>query len=590
MKKSLLLIIAITISIASFSQQKNYGTKTIGQWTFEKFPLHYSVTPAKTLTYKNRKTLKLEGYEEFNETGQTNGLKLTMCSDGIYPNSAIYLYKGEIVYSITYFPNSKTASLITTFNQYGQKDGYLINRTLKSTGGYKETVEKYENGVLVELNGVKQAAFVMNYPDSLLNGKFKFENNKSWIIEGEAENGKLKNIKQTQDGLYFMCEITFLKDSIIVKERNTNSEGYSIEQSKMITNPLITNSKTLCLKYGNYNGYPYLFLPQDFDIRDLKDITKQFYPAPWETKVTYTDSLLDGKFQYREYTYNGGFTYDAVISVTGTAEKGKLTFLRARKIGCDIYTGKKTSDKAIEYQFQDDKIIQKEFVPEVQNEPVATKTLDLLNPVLLTNSSLLGGNYSYDYNNINNILGVPIKRESRLKHNQNGYMYFSPTSFDISNFLSIVQHTPEYPVNTKTEKPLENITTFNKSFLDGDFYIKENMSTISGIAKDGIILSLKIKTDGEMSQNLERPGTNWNNKNINYDIINIELNADANSYSVSYMHSKNNEKVYEEVVPFTINKKITTSENLSGYDNYVFCNTYPDLRSVLCGMQFIKKK
>ena len=31
-----------------FAQQKSYITKTIGSWTFEKFPSHYYVIPATT--------------------------------------------------------------------------------------------------------------------------------------------------------------------------------------------------------------------------------------------------------------------------------------------------------------------------------------------------------------------------------------------------------------------------------------------------------------------------------------------------------------------------------------------------------------
>ena len=72
MKKVSLVLIILMASFASFAQQKNFGTKTIGQWTFEKFPLQYSVTPAKTLYYKNSRTGRLEYYQEFNQLGQIN--------------------------------------------------------------------------------------------------------------------------------------------------------------------------------------------------------------------------------------------------------------------------------------------------------------------------------------------------------------------------------------------------------------------------------------------------------------------------------------------------------------------------------------
>ena len=143
MKKGILALLILAFTISSYGQQKNFGTKTIGQWTFEKFPLHYSVTPTKTMSYKNRITGKLEQYEELNQLGQTNGLKLTMSSDGIYPSEAIYMYKGEMVYSVTFFPSSKTAKEISSYNENGILDGYKINRSLKKTGGYKEEILKY---------------------------------------------------------------------------------------------------------------------------------------------------------------------------------------------------------------------------------------------------------------------------------------------------------------------------------------------------------------------------------------------------------------------------------------------------------------
>ena len=50
MKKVILAILILALTISSFAQQKNYGTKTIGQWTFEKFPTHYSVLPTKKIS------------------------------------------------------------------------------------------------------------------------------------------------------------------------------------------------------------------------------------------------------------------------------------------------------------------------------------------------------------------------------------------------------------------------------------------------------------------------------------------------------------------------------------------------------------
>jgi hypothetical protein len=581
MKKSFLTILLTTISVVIFAQQKNYSSKTIGQWDLEKFPLHYLVTPAKVMTYKNQITGKLEIYEEQNTIGQTNGLKMIMSSDGIYPENAIYIYKGVIVYSAHYFPSSKIARQITTYNEKGENDGYTITRTLKSTGGYSEIIEKYENDELIELNGVKQAPSILVFVDSLLNGNFKFKTSRNWVIEGIAENGKLKKIKQSQEGgLIFMYEIEFSNDSITIKEPFQSKNGINVEKLPLKSNPLITNSKNYCLKYGNYNGYPYLFMGKDFDIRDLKVITTQIFAKPLETKVSFVDSLLNGDFQFREYIYRNNFEYEGVITYTGKAEKGNLKFLRVRKVEFDPYSGTKSSDKAFEYTFQDSKILLNEFVPELPNEPVSTKTLNYIYPVLLTNSTALGGFYSYNYSNTNNVLGVPIKRKAILKNNTYGYVYFSPTTFDISNYISIV--------TTKTDKPFVQKINYVNGFLDGDFDFKEDRIQFTGKANSGIVETLRIKCDFETSKDIIAPGTSLNGKTIYYDVKDVVLNND--SYIITYIKSSSNEKIFEENIPLLKNKKITTSSNLSTYENFAYCSTYKDLRNTFFNLYFFIKK
>ena len=583
MKKIFLALLILATSIASYAQQKNFGTKTIGQWTFEKFPLHYSVTPSKSMSYKNRITGKLELYEELNQLGQTNGLKLTMYSDGIYPSDAIYVYKGEMVYSVTFFPNSKTAQTISTYNEKGLLDGYKIYRTLKSTGGYTEEIEKYVDDVLVEVNGVKQAPVSITYKDSLLDGNFKFESS-PWVIEGVAEKGKLKTIKQYQCGTCAVTEITFYKDSIRIKEPNSNSPGFSYQTLPLITNPTITNSKLFCKKYGNYNGYPYLFLsPKHFDVRDLKELVIQHFPEPLETKENYSDSLLDGDFQYRQYDYDGGFHYVKYIDVIGKAVKGKLISVSNTIVQCPN-RGVKTSEKKIEYLFQDGKITQNDYIPQLPGEPVSSKTFIIEYPVLLTNSKNLGGRFylkdlAWDHSVLNptNILRVPYRREGSLEKNKYGYVYFSPFTFDITNYLNIVK--------TKKEKPVVKNTTFNNGLLDGDFEFKENRIHFIGSAKAGIIQSMKIICDFETSKDIIAPGTDWNGKTIYYDTIEILLVADT--YDVSYTLSKTKTKIYQEVIPFLKNKKITNFENLSGYENFAFFRSYKELGDMLYNMKFI---
>jgi hypothetical protein len=584
MRKIIIALLIVMTSVAIFAQQRNYGSKKIGQWTLEKFPLHYFVIPKQTMTYKNQRTGKLEVYEQQNETGQTDGLTMIMSSDGIFPDLATYKYKGEIVYSASYFPSSNKVSRIESYNDKGEKDGYFIRRTLKSTGGYTESIEKWENDILVELNGVKQTPFELNFKDNLLDGKFKFKEDSYKIFEGYAENGKLKNIIQKgETSTNIVCEIIFEDDSIIIKKPSQSKNEYLIEKFPLISNPLLTNSKEKCLEYGNYNGYPYLYVGDYvyFDISNLEIITRQIYGTPLKTKVNYIDSLLDGDFQFREYIiYNGNYVISGYKTVTGKAEKGSLKFLRVHTIKFDPIDSIVSSDKTIEYTFLDSKIQINEFIPEVPNEPVSTSTLDYLYPVLLTNSVKLGGIFNYENTSTNNILDVPYIRKGYLVNNQYGYVYFSPTNFDASNFIKIV--------TTKTEKPFVEILNFENNFLDGEFDVKVGRVQFTGKANSGIIETLTIKFDFEKMELLNAPGNIMHGQTIKYDIILISLNGE--SYNIKYLNSIHNEKVFEQTFLFSKNKKVTISENLSGYENLVYCPKYQDLANTFLDMTFFVKK
>ena len=583
MRKLIFAFFILVSTNTSFAQQKNFGTKTIGQWSFEKFPLHYLVTPTKSMSYKNARTGKLEGYQELNQTGQTNGLFLTMCTDGIYPHDATYTYKGEVVYIVQFLPNSKTAQSITTFNVDGLKDGYQINRTLKSSGGYTEEIEKYIDGDLVELNGVKQALFSVVYKDSLLDGRFKFENGRSWIIEGVAEMGELKKIKQTQDGKYFMCEIEFLTDSIKVKKPKYSGDGFTYETYPINTIPSITNSKSYCMKFGNYSGYPFLLIPKEWDIRDLITLVTQFFPDTLTTIVNFKDSLLDGNFQYRQYIYTGGYKYSSFINVSGKAVMGKLQNISTRVVELDSHSGVINSDKKINYTFNENTILQKDYVAELPDEPVFSTTFKLEYPVLLTNSKILGGTFSIgstswdlSTDNPDNIFGTPYKREARLKDNKYGYVFFSPFTFDISNYLGIVK--------TKTEKPYENNVEVVNGFLEGDFDFKEDGIQFIGFAKTGIIQKLRITQDFKSSKTIIAPGTDLNGKDVYYDKIELTLNGDK--MDISYILSLGNKTTYQESIQILKNKKITTTESLASYDNFVYVENLKGLRRIMIGLNF----
>jgi len=439
MKKTILLLSIILISFHCFSQQKTYGTKKIGQWTFEKFPLHYSITPFKTLTYRNTYSKKLEKYQEFNKFGQADGISILFSNNGINPDNASYYYKGEVVYSVIYFPNSNIPALITNYNKDGLLDGYKVDRDLKETGGYTTSIQKYNNGDLIEINGVKTIPLSVIYKDSLLDGAFKFESS-PFVIEGIAEKGKLKRIKQTQENI-LMSEITFLKDSFIIKEQRP-STGYSIETRPMISNPTITNSKSYCLKYGNYNGYPNFIFPPDFHLSDLTEIISKRYPKAFETKQTYENSLLDGDFQYSQYKQSSKYSVNEYMNVYGKAEKGKLIALLLWKLDYDGRTITK-------YTFEGDTVKQFDLDVNTLDVKSLVKTEKIEHHVLLTNSKELGGKYSLidhawdnDINNPNNVLGIPIKRKGNLVDNKNGYAYFSPFTFDIENYLNIITTKP----------------------------------------------------------------------------------------------------------------------------------------------------
>ncbi len=273
LRSTILVLIITSFCMTGLSQQKKtYGPKTISQWTFEKFPLHYSVTPTKTFSDKNVKTKKLEVYYEVNNLGQDNGLRLIMRADGINPSSATYTYKGQIVYMVSFFPGSKTAESITSYNQEGQLDGYKVWRELKTSGGYTEKIEKFQDGFLVEVNGVKQAAFAMNFKDSLLNGRFKFEHGYGDLIEGEAIDGKLKYVKRTRDGL-ILNEIIFGADSVKVRKADQYYDKGIIKYYTYILDkiPVLTNSKSVYSKNENPNLIYYLIEYNTFEITIIED-------------------------------------------------------------------------------------------------------------------------------------------------------------------------------------------------------------------------------------------------------------------------------------------------------------------------------
>lgn len=302
MKKAITTILILLTGVATFAQQKSFATKTIGQWTFEKFPLHYYVTPAKAISTKNVITGRLEFYQEMNQLGQADGLGLTMRADGINPSNASYTYKGEVIYLISFFPSSKTAQSITTYNKDGLLDGYTIYRKLKISGGYTEESAKYDNGVLIEVNGVKQAPFSIIYKDSLLDGIFKFKSfSKDKIFEGIANKGVVVKIKESfsdpQNPGYI--SVTFNKDSsftikcyeyvdcnsfsIDTKFSENGSEAFPYHCKIYLTNSKDISKKNSTGSIAKYSfgedgqkmmDYPYIYVNPSFSVVDFINVLK----------------------------------------------------------------------------------------------------------------------------------------------------------------------------------------------------------------------------------------------------------------------------------------------------------------------------
>lgn len=575
MKRKIITFCIILTSLVSFGQQKEWVSKKIGQWSFEKFPIHYFVTPNKVITTKNVFTGKLESYLELNKLGQPDGLTLNMSADGVHPGSAIYTYKGVVVYIVSFFSASMTIQSITNYNKEGLLDGYKIFRELKKSGGYKQDTEKYSNGNLIEINGIKQSILQVNYKDSLLNGKFKFgENDVYLVIEGEAINGKLKWIKQAFGRKSSIREITFMTDSFKIKIPSDYIEGkFSYETYPLISNPTFTNSKTNCLKYGNYNGFPYFNIPHDFDIRELEGLLKKHHPEQLETKANYINNLLDGEFQYRQYIYNNNISGD-YIDIFGKAEQGKLLNISFFIIKYNWEINQIISKKKIEYIIHEDTIIKNEYVLDVSKDPIETKTFKLQYPVLLTNSNELGGSLSYyEFNTNYNVLNIPLERSARLEHNKYGYFYFSPFTFDMTDFISTI--------TTKTPKPvIRNIKETNR-LLDGDFEFKGYKLHFIGIAKEGIIQKMRINLGFEDSRRV-------NGKLCLFDVK--EFTLEGESYLINYISSSNNQINCQEKIGFIKNKKLTNSSDMEGYENFMFYIDDSALENILSYLKFIDKQ
>jgi hypothetical protein len=287
MKKIATLLLGL-ITTFCFAQQKSYVTKTIANWSMEKFPAHYYVTPAKANTDKDPLTGKTLSYQELNNLGQSDGLFLMMQNNGTNPYSAAYTYKGQHVYAVTFFGNSNIAAQIENWNSDGLPDGPQVSRTMKESGGYTENITVYDNGVLKTINGVKQTAIGATYnKDSLLDGNFKFQNTAGEIFEGKAKNGEITYIKKylivDNVGIADIVELKIdsNKIHIIKKEKDSDVKNSSEETNQLKCIIQLTNSKRLCKKTN----------PLSIDIGDTVTFTCTAHPTSEKGVVAEKDNM-----------------------------------------------------------------------------------------------------------------------------------------------------------------------------------------------------------------------------------------------------------------------------------------------------------
>lgn len=442
MKHKLFLFSLIILQLNVFAQQKKYATKTIGGFVLEKFPLHYLVTPAKTEKETDKKTGKLISYSEYNKFGQLDGLSVIMRSDGKFPEVAVYKYKGETVYTATYFPNTNIAEIVTSNNVNHSNDGYHIHRTLRKSGGYTEEIKKFEDNKLIEINGVKETGSVLNFKDSLLDGNFKYEFGFK-KIEGEATAGKLKRIRQYYDyDKTHPFEIIFREDSFVFREPSESIVGKFYDETyKLVSMPLVTNSKNKCLGIANFNGFPYLIITDKFEIKSLRLILEQEFPPILLSKQMFKDSLLNGYFQYREYITNNGFYHSTYKDVTGNSINGKLISLNSIQYVINTYDNSINSKTETKYNFTDTKveITETNLLKQII---LNTYTKDIINNISLTNSKINGGYFDYltnNYNNIDEALDLPLNRNKEISNNKSGFYYYNSFYFNVDRFIDYIR-------------------------------------------------------------------------------------------------------------------------------------------------------
>jgi hypothetical protein len=270
----------------NFSQEIDFKTVKISQWTLEKFPATYIKKAATVYTEKDKYTGKLRYYEERNSVGLPEGLRVIMQKNLQFPSTIEYSIKGVIVYRANYFGSSNVAFEIRNMNLKEQFNGPQVRRERSyNSDKYEETITNYKNGVGGEdLQAASDIEMKFN-KDSLLEGDFfmPIQQYGEWrYISGYAENGIVKEIKFAHDSENKEYDLYTKQGDSAKKESQYKGDTIltTIWKDKMTNLRKITNSfllKTDPNYFFYKNGQPAFRIDLLFEDMMLKPTEERNY-------------------------------------------------------------------------------------------------------------------------------------------------------------------------------------------------------------------------------------------------------------------------------------------------------------------------
>lgn len=373
MLKSLLKLSLLTLNIfflqPAIAQSVTYGTKVIGKWRLEKFPLAYYKPAFKLITQKAPIIGKVALYQEINQYGQNDGLRVEMQTDYVSPHTIYYYKKGVVVYAAYYFPNSTKPYEIVNKNLNDQYEGPHIKRTINNNNSINEIVEVYKNGDLVQTNKPENRD-VVNFENDLLQGRFKYAYDNS-TFEGIAEKGEVTYLKKTNfDDVY---EYKIIGNEIKVSVLSGSSTG--TKQTFTIKSHLkITNNKNLSL-----NDERYIYWDNGLELFNVLRSMTYYTAAPYAPVLNYENGLLTGLFKIRKSSEDGFADYE------GVAANGIFKSLKKTEKSFNRATGETTVGKTTEYKFEGDSISVYEYTNN-QNEKALKDSYKAYRNLVITNT------------------------------------------------------------------------------------------------------------------------------------------------------------------------------------------------------------